>query len=105
MAAASIVHMTACYLCTRPHGEKGTDEEHRVAPEVNRLCATLEHHTTEVPLQVLPSAAGTRPDPHSQRLEPLVFTHISAQPPLPFAHSFTSEDRTYTTTGSDVIVR
>lgn len=61
---------------------------------------SLEYQTPGLPLQLCPSSSSTRPGPHSQRLEPLVFTHTSAQPPFPFSHSFTSERDKHNTLGS-----
>lgn len=102
MTAASIVNMTACYLFNT--------ENRRVfggvcvCVQFTHLCTTNTHKCTPVlvPLQVRPSSSSTRPRPHSQRQEPLVFTHTSAQPPLPWSHSFTSE---HTHTGSDINIR
>lgn len=100
MTAASIVNMTACYLFNT--------ENRRVfggvCVQFTHLCTTNTRKCTPVlvPLQVRPSSSSTRPRPHSQRQEPLVFTHTSAQPPLPWSHSFTSE---HTHTGSDINIR
>ena len=89
---------------------KGKDEAHPAVPWFNWIFTTLtglsyKYPSTDVPLQLCPSLSITRPRPHSQWLEPLVFTHTSAQPPLFFSHSFTSKYRTHTTPGSDIIIR
>lgn len=96
MAAASIVNMTACYLCMRRHREKEKMKNTTVSVQHWLVRHMRTSHIIDVPLQLCPSSSSTRPGPHSQRLEPLVFTHTSAQPPLAFSHSFTSEHRTHT---------
>jgi len=102
MAAVSIVDMTACYLCMKPHRYQ---EKIWIVCFPGLYLYNVDWCVMNITTQMCPSSSSTRPDPHSQRQEPLVFTHTSAQPPFPFPHSLRSENRTHTTAGSDIIIR
>lgn len=76
-------------------GRKGRNDSDKNAEQIV-VSLSIFH----IPLQLSPSLSSTRPRSHSQRLEPLVFTHSSAHPPLSFSHSFTSTGNIETTVRS-----
>lgn len=75
-----------CHSQQSLHNHKTTIHELNESLPIFRML----WFTMFLPLQLFPSSSSTLPGPHSHRREPLVLMHISAQPPLPFSHSFTS---------------
>lgn len=101
MAATSIVDVTTCDLCMR----KERNNLVQMLRDCRRLdsCALHERLFNCVRLRPVHSPDNTRSARGPWCSGPLVFTHTSTQPPLPFSHS--SERKTHTTPGYTVNVR